>query len=194
MSDRSRHFKLLLYPDEECHRDFLNCLWKIPNWLYVGILHDGELKEDGSMGKPHWHIILSVPNARSLRGMQKELGRYDIDQRFVRMIPTAHDLHESRLYLLHRNVPLKKQYDVADLFGNNVVSITDPEVDDSTTEEQQVLALMELLRGINRSLYVREFLRLVCDAELFSVCRRMGVWSIRLLEEHNQSFSDKYHE
>jgi hypothetical protein len=122
--------------------------------------------------------------------MQKELSCFDIDKRFVRIITSAHDLNESRLYLLHRNVPLKKQYEVACLFGTNIESVSDPEVDDCVTEEAQVFALMDLLSEAQCALSVRDFLCIVCEAELFGTCRRMGAWSIRLLEEHNALYGE----
>lgn len=60
-----RYFQLILYPDDPSCADRIAYLTeKYSIWAYI--LHDKDVKEDGTLKKPHYHFIIKMPNSRSL--------------------------------------------------------------------------------------------------------------------------------
>lgn len=107
---RSRYFALLLYPDNPDHMDVLD--WIQRNESYVLILHQPE--DDDK--KPHYHLILHFPNARTLNGVQKYFA-HEIDS-FIRVCTDPYSFIQ---YMMHNTYECKKKnksvYSLSDLQG-----------------------------------------------------------------------------
>lgn len=60
---RSTRFIFELYPDNPQHQaviDFINLFAVLQGWEYRYILHDKDLKDDGTDVKPHYHLYLET--------------------------------------------------------------------------------------------------------------------------------------
>lgn len=120
---KSRLLCLLLYPeDNQAHKEALECLFKYYNvlaichnqdvYLYDEFDEEGNLKHSaGELKKSHYHIMIQFQNARYISGVAKEL---DIEEH---LIQKCSSFESYVLYMVHRDEPLKHQYDVKDLQG-----------------------------------------------------------------------------
>lgn len=130
--DKSRHFMLLLYPDNPVH---VKALDVVENWnnskrplQYALILHrsydmDGEeVKEDA--GKPHYHCVVSFDNPCYISALAKTLGlTTDIGEADLQFIKVCHCLDKSLLYLTHTGYDDKEQYTPDDVRGTTALLI-----------------------------------------------------------------------
>ncbi len=183
---RDRKHCFMLYPDNPEHKNAIDRLLS-PEYRAVGILHDKDTwtvaeeadnaeHKAGTFKKPHWHIVAKFKNAVWNTAVAEELG---IDVRFVEK---ARSFDAAALYLIHFNDPDKYQYDVDDCRGSLVPELKKLLVDE--TEDCRVLRVLELIdkQGF---LTMSEFIRLVCNAGLYSDVRRAGFLMSKILEEHN---------
>lgn len=124
LKSKCRLLCLLLYPDDnQAHKEALERLFKYYNilaichnqdvYLYDEFDEDGNLKHSaGEFKKSHYHILLQFQNARYISAVAKEL---DIEEH---LIQKCSSFENYVLYMVHRDEPLKHQYDVKDLKGN----------------------------------------------------------------------------
>lgn len=120
---KCRLFCLVLYPDENlAHKEALECLFKYYNvlaichnqdvYLYDEFDEEGNLKHSaGELKKSHYHILLQFQNARYISAVAKEL---NIEEH---LIQKCSSFESYVLYMVHKDEPLKHQYDVMDLQG-----------------------------------------------------------------------------
>lgn len=120
---KSRLLCLLLYPEDNlAHKEALDCLFKYYNvlaichnqdvYLYDEFGEDGNLIHSaGELKKSHYHILIQFQNARYISGVAKEL---DIEEH---LIQKCSSFESYVLYMVHKDEPLKHQYDVKDLKG-----------------------------------------------------------------------------
>lgn len=121
---KSRLLCLLLYPDENpAHKEALECLFKYYNvlainhnqdvYLYDEFDDEGNTKHSaGELKKSHYHIMIQFQNARYISGVAKEL---DIEEH---LIQKCSSFESYVLYMIHRDEPLKHQYEFKDLKGS----------------------------------------------------------------------------
>lgn len=76
------------------------------------IYHDKDIKEDGSLKKPHYHLLIVFPREKSINKLSKETGVP------LNLIKWKAYLDLSVQYLVHQNNPEKYQYDVEDIHGD----------------------------------------------------------------------------
>lgn len=174
-SKRGRKFRILLYPDNLDHVSALTKILDFPQFAYV--LHDKDVKEDGSPDKPHWHVCVWFSNARFLDALAKELG---IDNRFVQLTTNAtHDLR----YLIHADDPQKYQYDISDVQTSMPLELQKALKD--TVEENRVISILDMIDDEKHVIRYSRFIREVCQKGLYSDFRRSwGIFS-KCIEEHN---------
>ena len=120
---KSRLLCLLLYPDDNpSHKEALECLFKYYNvlaichnqdvYLYDEFDEEGNIKHSaGDLKKSHYHVMIQFQNARYISAVAKEL---DIEEH---LIQKCSSFESYVLYMVHRDEPLKHQYDVNDLQG-----------------------------------------------------------------------------
>ena len=124
IDDRSRYFKLLMYPDNPKHKLLIDNLLggyyifdDSTVWDYIGIKHQ---TFDGDDTKPHYHFYLMFKYAMRTVALCR---RFDFftdsglpDDQFVRVI--TGDFDNALVYLTHLNTPDKEQYNESDLLGS----------------------------------------------------------------------------
>lgn len=109
MADRTRNWTFIVYPESV-----------VPNWRDIlddfhiewleSPLHDKDLKEDGTLKKPHYHIVLMFGGVKSYEQVAKitsEVGG-TIPQR-------VEQLRGMVRYLAHLDHPKKAQYSFDDI-------------------------------------------------------------------------------
>ena len=113
-SKKVRSFKLILYSVTESY-DF-NKLHKLidKEFDWVRILHDKDLKDDGSPADPHYHYVIRTKEYTCRRtSLARFLG---IDKYYITPIygrlndKDGNSLEESLIYLTHLSHPDKFQY------------------------------------------------------------------------------------
>lgn len=193
---RTQNWALLLYPDDKSHYD---CLQKLMdgNYLFAGILHDKDVYEaddeklghkKGALKKPHYHIVLSYDYQKTDTAVAKELR---IDGRFIKPIGKMDDAafpdKKTALgYLVHADRPHQYQYEVGEVFGK-LASAVPVACDDSTSENELCRRLVTLIDSLPQPCTYKMLILAACDAELYSVLRRMGYFAGKLLDEHNNN-------
>lgn len=128
IDDRSRHFRLMLYPDNSIHSVLIDRLLsgkpifdssdKV-KFSFIGIKHE-DIDFEGGV-KPHYHVFLEFSNAVYTRALCKRLGFVGDDglpdDQFCRVIKGQ--FSNALVYLTHLNSPDKEQYERSALFGSS---------------------------------------------------------------------------
>lgn len=174
---RSCNFSLVLYLDDFHHFFAMESLEK-GGYQFSACLHDADLQADGSLVKPHFHYVVCFPRQKDLSALAKEL---DISEQYIE--PVRNKVSAER-YLIHADNPDKAQYDPSNLFGPLADSVR-AHVCSGKTEEDKVKSLLCLLDSMPKPCSYRRFLTACCDANLYSVFRRMGFVLKELMDEHN---------
>lgn len=156
MSNKSRCFALELYPEDETHMNILEYIIKY--FSYVFILHDKDvfdkdvidettkevLHKVGELKKPHYHVIITFNNARSLNKVLEELccvGR-------IKHIETCNFYAYTR-YLVHLDYPLKHQYDVSEIQTNIRTRVENALKREYNSKEQDSRILIDYIKSKN---------------------------------------------
>lgn len=117
--ERARVWTSILYP-ESMPDNYLDILSNMQIPLVLSPLHDLDLQSDGSLKKPHYHLIIMYCGKKSYSQVCNDLSPLcgTIPQR-------VRDTRSTVRYLIHKDNPEKAQYLINDikLFGG--VSIRD---------------------------------------------------------------------
>ena len=118
---------------------------------YCYILHDKDIKEDGTLKPPHYHVFIQFDIPYNTANVAQWFG---ITQNFIRKLATRYD--NAALYCIHKHDLGKYQYD-----ENEVVSNFDYhkliEKDDKKKAKKDADArLFEIIQGIESG-EIREF-------------------------------------
>lgn len=172
-----------LYQDNEKHMAILEGIRK--SYQYLAILHDADLTEDGRPKKPHYHVLLQFRSAKWASALSEELG---LEANLILGCPDdtqpVQTFDGMARYFLHLDHPDKTLYEFDKLEGT-LVDKAEGACIGKETESERVLRLLELLERQKRILTMREFVKLVCQAGLYSDCRRAGYLMKTMLDEHN---------
>lgn len=189
MSDkvRSRTFDLLLYDEDESHRSALALL--ATGYKYIAIKHDKDTwSEDdslpdgvsiGDLKKTHWHVIVRFPQSRWDTALAKELG---ITRNYIQKCVSYEG---SLLYLIHRGIPDKHQYDPSECIGNLMKDL-EKALDDEIDLDGKVQDVIDILD--DREFWtVRAFLEEAVKRKRSGMALRMGGFLSVMISQHNQS-------
>lgn len=119
---KSRHFRFLLYLDNQEHVAVFENLQKLNKALKIWIKHepgtdfDPYTGETVETGKEHIHFYVSFPNPVNWYHFCDSIGG---DLQFCR--PITGPFKNALLYLCHTNTPEKEQYSLASLCGDEVL-------------------------------------------------------------------------
>lgn len=80
---------------------------------YAFIVHDKDVKEDGSLKDKHFHIVLTFKDTTTSTAVAKALC---VEEQYVNKIKTT--TKSAELYLIHKNHPEKYQYDPSSVVAN----------------------------------------------------------------------------
>lgn len=181
---RSRNWNILLYSEDPTHWAALAQIMD-GTYSFCGILHDKDVWEDGEspdhnagdLKKPHYHILVSFPNARFRSAVAGELG---IKENYVQ---ECTDRKSAILYMIHDGFPSKYQYDKSEVFGP-LKNMLDKLLREDN-ENARVLALIKLIDDYKGELTLRKLILLACENEMYGDLRRMGSWVKDLIDAHN---------
>lgn len=144
---RSRTFALELYPEDEEHMKILKYIKN--QFEYAYILHDSDKWENdvldeeenikykaGEIKKEHYHVIISLKNARTDKSMLEELN--------IKHIETCNFYAYTR-YLIHLGYPAKYQYSSNQIITNMQLRVNNALKRDYNSEEQDARILLDYI-------------------------------------------------
>ena len=102
---RTRNWGIVMYPDS-APRNWKNILDENLTPYFVSPLHDKDVNADGSLKKPHWHIVLMYSGVKRLEQVQPLA-----DELHAPAPKMLNNLRGAVRYLTHRDNPEKAQYD-----------------------------------------------------------------------------------
>lgn len=164
LKKKYRKIGLVLWTDNPTH---INALDYIKRYYphYIGILHDKDTKEDNTLKKAHWHVLLYFPNQKLISTIKKELGVNDTD--FYEIKSLSGQLR----YLIHYDDEDKFQYNVNDIFGDRfMISKFNLSIKSINSESEEVSLITEFI--INQKPTIPDLLQFVLDNDLYSSFRR----------------------
>lgn len=99
---RYKWFTLILYPDNPYHMEYLEWI-QDTDLDFAYILHEGELNDDGTEKKPHYHVLIHFDSQRSPQAVASSLGTMPCVQDGDNFVP----LYGSELETMRINAPQK---------------------------------------------------------------------------------------
>ena len=110
---RSYGFRIIVYQDWPHIDETMRRIMKLP-CKYFGIspIHDKDLLENGKPDKPHYHVILRFPNARSAHQVAR-------DYLLTCKLFPLDNFRGAVRYFTHIDFPDKFQYDMNDIVSSN---------------------------------------------------------------------------
>lgn len=109
---QSRTFSVILYPDTDTYNTeevLAACCEYFPEWAYI--LHDKDTLEDGSLKKPHYHVVGRLAGSRTPQTVANRIG---VPSNYVDC-KKGYTFKKGLRYLLHLDDPDKAQYDRSDI-------------------------------------------------------------------------------
>lgn len=180
---RSRNYRMLLYPEDASHSLAIEKL-QAGQFRFVAILHDKDIDEDGTLKKPHWHVVVKFPQPRWNTAVAKEFG---IEENYIM---SCESLDGAILYLVHAEHPDKYQYEASEAFGTLLPSLNKLLAEDD--EGSRVLEIVKLIDDSPGKCGYREILVKSCNAGLYGEFRRLGSGVKWLIDEHNEEFIEAF--
>lgn len=98
--DKARYFTFLLYP-ESVPEDWQEKLVQIGQPIAISPLHDKDKKPDGTLKKPHWHIIYIASNPVTTDSVRKRIQRNLGNQSVALVQIIATTVENTYLYFTH---------------------------------------------------------------------------------------------
>lgn len=195
MANKSRAFACILYPDNEKHCKIFHKL--LDQYPVACILHDKDTIEDRfdqpdqGEKKDHWHCLIYLPHPRHPKGLRKELGFDDGDERFLIMLS---NMPGYLRYLIHLDDADKHQYNENEVFGdpNLRLKLHKMIMNDGKDEEVKVKELIDYIDNFEGFLNVNSFSRYCCKSGRWDVYRRSAVIFQHIIREHNEFELRKY--
>lgn len=99
------------FPDYDSITDILDRKKQVVQ--YALLLHDKDIKEDGTPKKPHYHVYVHFDTSRDIEKVAKW---FSIKSNYISKIKGR--WKDGLLYCTHRNAPFKYQYNPADVVAN----------------------------------------------------------------------------
>lgn len=184
-NERSLHWALVLYPSEDpTHKLALDYI--LENYSkYAYICHDKDILDDGSTKKVHYHIVVSFSNYRWRNAIAEEL---KITPNYLEKI---RNLENALKYLIHYNNSNKYQYAIDDVHGTLKQKLEAYINTQDKTESEKVLELLCYIEETSTFLKLSDFIRFVCNNNMYDIYRRSATTFVKLIEEHNVNFYRK---
>lgn len=105
-----RNYAFIVYP-ESMLDDFFDRLESLKLPAFVSPLHDLDTKDDGSLKKPHYHVVLRYPSQVAISHATKDLIGLGVSQ----PPEIVKSLRAYSRYLCHLDQPNKAQYRIDDV-------------------------------------------------------------------------------
>ncbi len=188
---KSRNWCMVLYPEDSTHANCIAILSQ-SGYDFAYILHDKDVWEEnespdyiaGEPKKEHWHVVLKLKSARYRNPLAQELG---IAPNYLE---PCRDLKKSLLYLVHDGFDNKFQYDITEVVGTLRRSLETALTCENECE--RVLELVHIIDSMSYNCKYRDVLVKACEADLWSVFRKLGSGVKYLIDEHNSQNENMY--
>lgn len=181
-SYRSRRHGLLLYPEDQSHVQAFEKLKTM--YEYLSILHDKDINPDGSLKKPHWHVVIGTRNATWNTSISKDL---NLPVNYIQQIR-----NESAAigYLIHWNEESKHQYDLEECVGTQKFKdlLRKITVEEEIPEGVKVVELIEWIENCDRPLKIADFAKVCAATDRWDIFRRSASIYLKIIEEKNKTF------
>lgn len=172
----SRVWLALLYEEDPVQKSAIDKL-KSGAYDVAYIIHNRDLKEDGTPKKEHYHFVIRFQNQKSLTALSNQLA---VPSNYLE---AAKSIKASLLYLIHKGNEDKAQYSITEVNGS-LKKLLEQYLDDST-EDDRALKILSILDGYDRTLTLKEFIEICAKEGLFADLRRSSYLFLSLLKEHN---------
>ncbi|MDD4391070.1 MAG: Rep family protein [Eubacteriales bacterium] len=182
---RSRLFNILLYPDDPSQQYAIEML-KTSQYNVAGILHDKDsVQSTGEQKKAHYHFVVQFRNAIWNTALAAQL---KIQPNYMR---ETRNFDNSLAYLLHQGTESKYQYSIDECFGTLVTRLKKVISDATTTDDERVCDILDLLDSEKHYIGYSEFIRMCAKAGRYSDLRRGGYLLAQVLNEHNEIYGGR---
>ena len=144
---RTRHWAFIAYPDS-VKEDWLSTLSQLGIQCAISPLHDKDEQKDGTLKKPHWHVVLVFDSVKS-QDQIEEITQAIVKDDTKGYLPVrVLSLRGTMRYLTHMDDEDKAQYqqeDVKVLGGLDYAQICQTKDDVSTAECNSMGDLLKLI-------------------------------------------------
>lgn len=187
-SSSTRNFHLVLYPDSTTY-DLLQVLSEgvvnykpCSKWAFS--VHDKDVNDDGTLKKPHYHVVLACKYPVRYKDILSSLGLPDSSMTLPDANSKTRTFRSMVRYLIHADSPKKYQYDVGIISSNFDISpfFSDSSGDKSADAFMELLDFMSQKTSNRRSIalyaastgllgYYRQYYKIlwdIIDYETFS--------------------------
>ncbi len=170
-----------MYPDDPKIKNQFDILNEF--YIYVYILHDSDEDTHGKLKKPHYHVILSLPN-NSPTNVDSIKSRLQLDY-----VEGVRSVRSAMRYLVHADDPDKFQYEKFNLLGSPVM-VSRCKSYLATDLNGSIHDVVKLLNSIDGPVGYTSFLELCCENQLAGTLRNVKIEL--LLREHNNLYFGTY--
>lgn len=162
-------FTAILYPDCQSYANGRTCeqilkiveAWGWPEWAYI--LHDRDIKADGTLKKVHYHVLIKTSSPSRLGTIARQLG---IPSNYVQRVKSYKAMAK---YLLHDENIDKAKYLVDEVICSNSKLYLSYFGSASETEDAQ--KILEYIISSRCASYI-SLLDWCCTHDLYATCRR----------------------
>lgn len=160
--DKGKYFAGVIYP-ESLPTDWRDQIQKTGLPCVISPLHDHDLNPDGTLKKPHYHIIFVFPNSTTYNNAKKIMDM--LGQPAPQILSSIKGYYR---YLTHKDNPEKYQYSEDDITLINGFSILD--YTELTHREVEVLKrdIIKIIRD-NDIIEYSDLINLLIDNEYFDL-------------------------
>ena len=176
MQKKARRWGIILWTDNLTHVAALDYIKRnYQNYIYI--LHNRDVKEDNTLKKEHYHVLLYFPNQKSLSSLKKQLCLNDSD--FYEIKSFSGQLR----YLIHYDDDDKFQYDVNDVKGSAfLMRKFVNSIRNISSELEESSSIVEFIMSDNVfTLY--QVYQFVIDNDIYATFRRNYTFYRDLLKE-----------
>lgn len=133
---KSRNWWFIAYP-ESLPEDWIQTLDDRMVPYAISPLHDKDTKPDGTLKKPHYHVMLRYSGPTTFKHVS------ELTRSLGQQIPQIYDSPSAAYaYLTHSNNPDKAQYDASEIRLGNGFKVPKIEDDDKMSTSKQVTAFV----------------------------------------------------
>lgn len=173
---KSRYWAFIIYEDS-CPKDYKEIItqWFLP--VCISPRHDKDVKEDGELKKPHYHVLLCFGNTTTYKTALKyaeELGA-----NIVKPISSSRGAYE---YWTHKNNPEKAQYDEGEMQYFGGFSIENNIGYTETETAEKIQAIIDIIN-------LKNFKEL---KEIYDYCANNSLKEYRDLIQNKTLFIKEY--
>uniref|UniRef100_A0AAU8AXP2 Replication protein n=1 Tax=Dulem virus 71 TaxID=3145782 RepID=A0AAU8AXP2_9VIRU len=183
--ERRRLYDIIAY--EEYFTDLMYNIMQLKNLRWYWSYHDKDLKEDGTIKEPHYHILLYFNEGCTLSALLKKINFYKKEK--INFYKKGSD--EGRLdyrvrYLIHYKSSDKNrnEYNIEDIHTN------DDNIDrffpvDSSKSTSDIQLIFDFFDSHDSIISYRTFLNYIYANNLWGTFRQNAYIFNRLFDEHN---------